>query len=154
MQFAAFPYLSPQGDVGDLHTASTSQVGSYHTVLAIGGVLPVKEVRTIVTQRPVVTVCGTPFGIKMFSDGALIVGFSDLYTENGQANPAKEAGLKLGDLVISVDGQPTLSNDALREVIEQAGGRSVTVVYVRDSVQRTARLTPVRDDTGQWKAGM
>ena len=154
VQFAAFPYLSPQGDVGDLHTASTSQVGSYHTMLAIGGVLPVKEVRTIVTQRPVVTVCGTPFGIKMFSEGALIVGFSDLYTENGQANPAKEAGLKLGDLVVSVDGQPTLSNDALREVIELAGGRSVTVVYVRDSVQRTAQLTPIRDDTGQWKAGM
>lgn len=154
VQFANIPFLSVQGEIGSLHTASTSQVGSYHAVLSICGVLPVKEVRTIVTQRPVVRVCGTPFGIKMFSDGALIVGFSDLYTENGQANPAKEAGLKLGDLIVSVDGQPTLSNDALREVIEQTQGRSVTVVYVRDTEQRTTQLTPIRDDTGQWKAGM
>lgn len=154
LRFARFPYLSVKNEGEDTRAVSTAEVGSYHAVLTIGGMLPIKEVRTIITERPVVTVCGTPFGIKMFSDGALIVGFSDLYTENGQANPAKEAGLKLGDLIISVDGTATRSNDELKAVIEQAQGRDVSVVYVRDDVEHTVQLTPVQDEKGQWKAGM
>lgn len=154
LRFARFPYLSVKEEGDGTRTASTAEAGSRQAVLAIGGMLPVKEVRAIVTERPVVTVCGTPFGIKMFSDGALIVGFSDLYTENGQANPAKEAGLKLGDLIVSVDGTATRSNDELKAVIEQAQGRAVSVVYVRDDTEHTVQLTPVRDEKGQWKAGM
>ena len=53
-----------------------------------------------VTDRPTVTVCGTPFGVKMFSEGALVVGFSDIVTADGTVNPAKQAGLRLGDRVI------------------------------------------------------
>ena len=40
-----------------------------------GRVAPIKTIRAVVTERPRVTVCGTPFGVKMFSEGALIVGF-------------------------------------------------------------------------------
>lgn len=154
IQFARFPYLSAKSESDNTRAVSTAEAGSYHTILAVGGILPIKEVRTIVTERPVVTVCGTPFGIKMFSDGALVVGFSDLYTENGQANPAKEAGLKLGDLIVSVDGVATRSNEELKAVIEQAQGKDVSVVYVRDDAQYTVQLTPIRDEAGQWKAGM
>ena len=49
---------------------------------------------------------GTPFGVKMFSEGALIVGFSDLNTPDGTANPAKKAGLRLGDRVVRMDDTP------------------------------------------------
>ncbi len=62
--------------------------------------------RSLVETRPVVTVCGTPFGVKMFSEGALIVGFSDLNTPDGTANPAKKAGLRLGDRVVRMDDTP------------------------------------------------
>lgn len=151
---ARFPFLQTQQTLDDSYTASTAELGSYNTVLAVGGILPVKQVRTVVTARPVVTVCGTPFGIKMFSDGALVVGFSDLYTANGRANPAKEAGLKLGDRIISMNGLPTRSNEELKAAIESAAGKGVTVVYVRDSAQQSVRLTPVQDENGEWKAGM
>ncbi len=152
--FSQYPFLSAQRKLNGSHAASTAELGSYNVVLSVGGILPVKQVRTIITQRPVVTVCGTPFGIKMFSDGALVVGFSDLYTDYGRANPAKEAGLKLGDLVISIGGMPTRSNDELKAAIEQAEGKSIAVVYVREEVQYTTSLTPVRDGDGNWKAGM
>ncbi|MBQ7859406.1 MAG: PDZ domain-containing protein, partial [Faecalibacterium sp.] len=154
VRFARFPFLAPQGDTGTTRTVSTAQTGSFNTTLAIGGMVPVKQVRTIVTERPVVTVCGTPFGIKMFSDGALVVGFSDILTDGGWANPAKDAGLRLGDLVISVNGFSTQSNDEVRQIIEQANGNTVQVIYLRDGVQRSTRLTPVRGEDGSWKAGM
>ena len=40
-------------------------------------------------ERPTVTVCGTPFGVKMFSEGALVVGFSDVHTAAGHGEPGQ-----------------------------------------------------------------
>ena len=102
-----------------------------------------------------VTVCGTPFGVKMFSEGALIVGFSDLNTPDGTANPAKKAGLRLGDRVVRMDDTLTETNDAVHDALETAAGAPVQVVYIRNGEQFQTRLTPVWDSTaGQWRAGM
>lgn len=154
VELARLPFLSAQESLGAQNAAVTTRTGSYNTTLAIGGVLPLKTVRTVVTDRPTVTVCGTPFGIKMFSEGALVVAFTDIATPNGSANPAKEAGLRLGDRIISVGGAATRSNDDLSQAIADAQGQPVEVVFVRDGEQRAVTLTPVQSDEGSWRAGM
>ena len=151
---AQLPFLTVQESPGARNAAVTSETGSYNATLALGGILPVKTVRTVVTERPVVTVCGTPFGIKMFSDGALVVAFTDIPTRYGSANPAKEAGLRLGDLIVRVNGTATQSNEELSAAITAAQGQPVQVVFIRDGEQRSLTLTPVRAEDGSWKAGM
>lgn len=151
-----FDWVKPLGVHGSQNAAAARAVGSYQTTLALGGWMPIKNVRTIVTQRPSVTVCGTPFGVKMFSEGALVVGFSDIgRAEGGTVNPAKAAGLHLGDRVIRVGETQTEDNDALREALDAAQGAEVEVVYIRDGVQHLTHLLPVWDAAaGQWRAGM
>jgi len=90
-----FGWVEPLRGHGSRNVASTRAAGSYQTTLALGGWLPVKTIRATVMQRPMVTVCGTPFGVKMFSEGALVVGFSEVHTAAGTINPAKQAGLRL-----------------------------------------------------------
>ena len=131
-------------------------MGSYQTTLTLGGWLPIKTIRAVVTERPRVTVCGTPFGVKMFSEGALIVGFSEIgQAGGGTSNPAKEAGLRLGDRVICIGQTRTESNEAVKEALDAAEGQSVEVVYIRSGEQKLTTLTPVWDGAaGQWRAGM
>ena len=156
LSLARFAYLEPLGARGSQNVASTRAVGSYQTTLSLGGWLPIKTVRTIVTDRAQVTVCGTPFGVKMFSEGALIVGFSDVERpDGGTGNPAKEAGLHLGDRVIRIGTTETESNDAVKEALEAAEGEAVEVVYIRHEEQFCTTLTPVWDASAdQWRAGM
>ena len=152
------PHLQPLRTAGSRNAASTQAAGSYQATLSIGGWLPIKTVRALVETRPVVTVCGTPFGVKMFSEGALIVGFSDLNTPDGTANPAKKAGLRLGDRVVRMDDTLTETNDAVHDALETAAGAPVQVVYIRNGEQFQTRLTPVgqhrravaRRDVGAW----
>ena len=151
-----FAWVEPQRGHGSRNVASTRAVGSYQTTLTLGGWLPIKTIRAVVTERPRVTVCGTPFGVKMFSEGALIVGFSDIgQAGGGTSNPAKEAGLRLGDRVICIGQTRTESNDAVKEALDAAEGQSVEVVYIRSGEQKLTALTPVWDGAaGQWRAGM
>ncbi len=156
LQLARFEYIEPLGAWGSQNVASTRAVGTYQATLSLGGILPIKTIRAVVTPRMTVTVCGTPFGVKMFSEGALIVGFSDLSTSSGgTANPAKEAGLHMGDRVICIGDTQTDNNDAVKAALEAAGGHPVTVVYVRDGRQLETTLTPLWDENaGEWRAGM
>ena len=134
-------------------SASAADTGSTQT-LKLFDLIPVKTIRTQVQERRQVTVCGTPFGIKMFSNGALVVAFSDLYTALGSENPAKEAGLRLGDLIVSAGGRTVRNNDELSTAITAAAGNAMEVVYLRDGTRHTCTLTPVKDRDGSYKAGV
>ena len=151
-----FQWVEPQSGHGSQNVASTRAMGSYQTTLTLGGWFPIKTIRAVVAERPKVTVCGTPFGVKMFSEGALIVGFSEIgQASGGTSNPAKAAGLRLGDRVICIGQTRTESNDAVKEALDAAEGQAVEVIYIRSGEQKLTTLTPVWDSaSGQWRAGM
>lgn len=154
LQVASMPYLTAQKKQGSVAADSASPDTSANVTLALFGVLPVKTVRAVSTPRRTVQVCGTPFGVKLFSDGALVVAFSDRYTALGSENPAKAAGLRLGDLIVSAGGREVRSNDDLTTAIQAANGRPLPVVYRRGGAQYTAELVPVKDEQGDYKAGV
>ena len=156
MVLPRFQFVEPRHLYGSQNAASTQAVGSYQTTLTLGGWLPIRNVRTIITERPYVTVCGTPFGVKMFSEGALIVGFSDLDAPDGTtSNPAKAAGLHLGDRVIRIGNTTTQNNEEVKEALKSSNGDPVDVIYIRNGEQRKTKLTPIWEESnGQWKAGM
>ena len=156
LTIAPMPWVRT-ADTGDqvLQASAVPVGGSYNTTLTLWGVVPVKTVRTVVVDRRVVTVCGSPFGVKMFSDGALVVGFSDIRSASGYCNPARDAGLEMGDWILSVNGSRITGNDDLRAAIQAAGSDPCTVVYERDGVQAVTNLTPVADlSDGNFRAGV
>ena len=140
LAIASMPWLSAQpgrAASGEVPASAGAADGSQTQTLALFDLIPVKTVRTVAAERRSVVVCGTPFGVKMFSNGALVVAFSDLYTSLGSENPAKEAGLRLGDLIVSGAGAvQTMRSAAI--TARQAGG-PMEVVYLG-----TARAAPVR----------
>lgn len=157
LTLAAMPFLQA-GEPSRGSTAAvsgSSETGSANQTLRLFGMLPVKTVRTVASATRTVTVSGGPFGVKMFADGALVVAFSDQLTALGTENPAKEAGLRLGDVIVSAAGQAIHGNEELSMAITSAEGDPIEVVFSRDGVQHTCTLTPVRDrDSGVWRAGV
>ena len=156
LSVASMPWVSVQQE-----EKAVTQVGqadpdkSENVTLALFGTIPLKTVRSVSVESRSVQVCGTPFGVKMFSDGALVVAFSDQYTRLGTENPAKEAGLKLGDLIVSAGGQSVRSNEELTQAITAAQGKALSVVYRRQGQSYTTTLTPVQDAaTGAYRAGV
>jgi regulator of sigma E protease len=57
--------------------------------------------------------------------------------------PAAQAGLEPGDIMISVNGQPIRSTPKLHDVINNTGGKPVSIVYSRNSKPGTLTVTPV-----------
>lgn len=156
LHIASMPWVTVRQERGTVSRVGQADPDkSQNVTLALFGAIPVKTVRSVQVETRSVQVCGTPFGVKMFSDGALVVAFSDQYTSLGTENPAKEAGLKLGDLIVSAGGRAIRSNEELTQAITAAAGQSLSLVYRRDGQEHTTTLTPVEDAaTGAYRAGV
>ena len=120
------------------------------------GVMPLKTVNVSKTAVRKIAVAGTPFGVKMFSDGVLVVGFSDIETEYGYICPAKVSGLKMGDIITALDGKRVQSIDDVENFLLKNGTKPVSVAFLRDNLELQLNIIPVKEQgsgvvrTGMW----
>ena len=56
------------------------------------------------TVRTVIPL-GRAVGIKLFSDGVLVVGLSEISTQQGTQAPAKDCGLQEGDIITHINSE-------------------------------------------------
>src|SRR5207244_1549906 len=71
--------------------------------------------------------------------------------------PAEKAGLKKGDLMLSVNGQAINSRFKLQEVIKNTGGKPVVLQIVRDGKPQALTIQPEFshiDGQGRWMIGV
>ena len=127
----------------------------YQAELKLFDFIPVKTVSVSVVPERTVIPCGTPFGIKMFTNGVMVVGIAEIQTEQGMENPAEQAGIRTGDILVSIDGNAVNRNEEIAALVEQSGGKPITICYRREDTEHTTQLTPAKSMVdGQWKAGL
>ncbi len=122
----------------------------------IFGLIKVKEVSVSVSQPKKVLLCGTLFGVKLYSDGVMVVGFSDFTSDKGVVNPAKDARLEEGDVIKSVDGVRVYTNSEFSKYVKSSAGKLTLEVESADGRTKTVDIYPqysVTDKclkTGMW----
>lgn len=100
-----------------------------------------------------VAVGGMPFGVKFFTDGIIVVGFSDVETDSGSCTPAYDAGLRINDVITAAGGIPVKTSSELIEKIEKCDD-SIVITYTRDGKEANAVLSPEVAKDGKKKSGM
>jgi stage IV sporulation protein B len=99
---------------------------------------------------------GRAVGIKMFSDGVVVVGTSEVTTEDGTADPAKACGLKEGDIITHINSTEVDSIEEVSALLQELEGAPMSIRAVRgdDQVQLTAQAVFCPDDQtyklGAW----
>lgn len=128
---------------------------TYALNLRMLGEVSVKQVQVQVVDRKSVVPCGIPFGIKMFTEGVIVVGMSDIDTSGGLLNPAKQCGIQIGDIVTTIDGQQVSSNEQVGQLVQQSQGKALTLAVKRKNEVFSTKLQPVTSTIdGQLKAGI
>lgn len=118
-------------------------------------VIPLKTVRLTVMDDPSVVLCGTPFGIRMFTNGVVVVGISEIKTAEGAVCPARDAGIQEGDIILSVDGKAAGSNPEVEKAVENCGGSALRLSVSRGGEKLSVSVQPARAEAdGQYKMGL
>ena len=136
---------SAQNKVGD----------KFDVTLKIFGVIPFSTVNVEVVDELQVAVLGTPFGMKLYTEGVLVINVTEVKTADGKIKPALEGGIKKGDYILSANGQAISSNEDLSEIVESSNGEDITFLIKRKGKNQTLSFPPALcSETDKYKIGI
>ncbi len=127
---------------------------SYGASVKVFGFIPARNITVDVVDSYYVAPLGTPFGIKIYTDGVLVVGLGEVETAEGKVTPAKSAGIREGDFILSLNGTNVYTNEEVMEIIKNSAGEKITARIVRNNVKMTLHLTAAKGTDGVYRAGM
>ena len=70
---------------------------------------------------------GRAVGIKLFSDGVMVVGLSELHKGEEKVSPGKSSGLKTGDVITHVNGREVDTVEEVQAILRQEGEQPLTL---------------------------
>ena len=90
---------------------------------------------------------GQPIGVKLFSDGVLVIGLSD------SESAAKQCGLKEGDIITALDGKSLDTIEQLQACLNANGASETELTVKRGSRTLTLEALPQQDASGAYRLG-
>ena len=127
-------------------------------IIAVGGLTVdylTQSAETVqVVSEKVLIPGGQSVGIKMAVKGVLVVGLEEIETAASVVSPGYDAGIQIGDMILSIDGKDVYYASEVIELIEEARG-PVSIKVSRKEQTLEFKVTPVREyKSGQYKMGI
>ncbi len=131
------------------------QSEKYEAEVSLLNVIPVKSSSVTVKSRDYVEVSGELFGLRLFTEGVMIVGTDEVDTEIGYVSPARSAGLQKGDVIYAINGRRVKTSQEVSEIFSEAGSTAMTLEYRRENKScRVVFSLAYSISEGKYKAGL
>lgn len=134
----------------NLNKNKVNDTGALDVSLNLFGKIPVKDMTVNVIPKTTVIPVGKAIGMKLYTDGVLVVGMSEI---NGK-KPYENSGIQEGDRIIKVNDEEIEGTDDLIETINQSKGNVLEITYKRDEDTMTTSIEPVKTNEDEYKLGL
>ena len=114
-----------------------------------------KDVEVSVLPKTTVIPVGNIAGVKLYTNGVLVVGMSEIEGEDNKSyKPYENSGIEEGDTIVKVNDTTIYSTDDLIENINLSKGEQLQIQYIHDEETKECSITPVKTDKEEYKLGL
>jgi stage IV sporulation protein B len=121
------------------------------------GLIPLKSVHVDVVPELEVIPGGQSIGVKLTSDGIMVVGYNQVTVGEQRYSPGEKDGIKIGDVITAIDGIKIKSSEQAAALINKAGkdNRDLEMKVMRSKQQIALRVRPVKEKgTDMYRIGL
>ena len=126
------------------------EVGKLSLNLNLFNSIPIKDVSVNVIPKTTVIPLGNAIGLKLYTEGVLIVGMTEI---EGQ-KPYQNTGIKEGDRIIYINDKKISSTEDLVETVNSSKGKEIIIKYIRNEIEETTSMLPVQTKEKEYKLGL
>lgn len=131
------------------------EVGNVTAKVKLFDVFTVKNVDVSVIKKSTVIPVGQITGLKLYTHGVLVVGLSEIISENNEKiKPYENTGIQEGDTIIKIDDNEIIDTENLIDVINNSNGRTLNIKYIRGSEELSSDITPIKTSKNDYKLGL
>ena len=128
--------------------------GANNLNLNLFGTIPVKEVSVNVIPKTTVVPLGNAIGMKLYTKGVLVVGMSQIETDNNEKKkPYENSGIEQGDTILEVNNNAVENTEDLIKEVEKSEGNTINIKYLRNEKTMQTDITPVKSKN-TYKIGL
>lgn len=144
-----------ESNISPVSQSVVKETSFQQSEIKLFGTIPVKNINLQKNERKYVVAGGDLIGIRLKTDGVLVVGLQKFNTEKGEACPAESCGIQVGDTLISIDGKKVTMNSELSQIFSESEGKELNAEIKRDDKILHIKIIPEKDvATGSYKSGM
>ena len=109
-----------------------------------------KKMDVNVIPKSKVVPVGKAIGMKLYTEGVLVVGMSEI---NGK-KPYENSGIQEGDAIIEINNEQIENTNDLIETVNKSNGKTVEVKYKRNEQTITTSIEPAKVNENEYKLGL
>lgn len=134
-------------------TLFSEEPGSYKVKLKLFGLVSYKNMQIDVIEKKYLYPCGSSVGIKIQTNGVLILGTGIISGKDGlNYEPALNI-LKSGDYILAINGKNVENKKKLMENIEKCNGNDIQLEVMRNNERIKLIIKPILATDGLYKIG-
>lgn len=145
-------YIEPYGVT--LSTYTTGTANKIEGKLMLGNVIPIKNVDINIKENELLVPCGVPFGIKLFTEGVMVVKTESITIDNKVYNPARDSGIEIGDIITHINSIKVNYTEDLPVIINASQGKPVKLSIIRDDKEISKTIIPIDTGNDCYKIGI
>lgn len=142
-------YLTKQASTS-LNESLSQQSGKRKISLNLFGNLFIKDIDISVIPETKVIPIGSTIGIKLYTEGVLVVGMSEIESEK----PYETSGIKEGDTILAVNGKKISSTEELINTINASQGKNIEIKYSSNGKVKQTQIVPEKTEKNEYKLGL
>lgn len=144
------PSIAPLGN-----TISRIDQESNRYQIKFLGMIPLKSVEVEKVDNIELYPGGIPIGVRVNSEGVLVVGYSDIeINKEKEESPGKVGGLEIGDVILKINGIEMHNSKEFSKAIKQSENENVQIDILRNGEFITKSVNLKKENNKDYKIGL
>ncbi len=142
-------------EITELAKTSNNNLNISNAEISLFGKVPLKDINITTIEDIQVVPIGKIIGLKLYTNGVLIVGMSEIEDKNNTlTKPYENSDLEEGDTILKINEQEIENIDTLKEVVNKSKGDNVEITLLRNGNVVTTSIKPVETEEKEYKLGL
>lgn len=138
-----------------IYSNTFDKIGEEELEVSLFDKIKLKTINVNVIEDVEVIPVGEIVGIKLYTNGVLVVGTASIEGSDGKIyKPYQECGIQEGDSITHINGKEIASTEDMMEEINVLADNSVELTFIHDNEIKTGKIVPVKNKENVYKIGL
>lgn len=129
---------------------NSNKVEKKNMTISLFNLIDIKDIEVNNIAKTTVIPLGNSVGLKLYTNGVLVVGMTEIEGEK----PYENSGIEEGDMIVEINEEEITCTSELVNSVNNSNGETLNVKYLRDGEEYVATMAPIKTKDNEYKLGL